>query len=42
KLKISISSPIARALIGKEEGDEVKVQTPGGVTMYEILSVKYI
>jgi len=42
KLKISVSSPIARALIGKEEGDEVEVQTPGGVTTYEILSVKYI
>ena len=42
KLRISISSPIARALIGKEEGDEADVQTPGGVTTYEILSVKYI
>ena len=42
KLKISVSSPIARALIGKEEGDEVAVQTPGGVTTYEILCVKYI
>jgi len=41
-LKISVSSPIARALIGKEEGDEVEVQTPGGVTTYEILSVEYI
>jgi transcription elongation factor GreA len=42
KLKISVSSPIARALIGKEEGDEVEVRTPGGVITYEILSVKYI
>ncbi len=42
KLRISVSSPIARALIGKEEGDEVDVKTPGGVTAYEILSVKYI
>ncbi|NOY16091.1 MAG: transcription elongation factor GreA [Gammaproteobacteria bacterium] len=42
KLKISVSSPIARALIGKEEGDEVAVQTPGGITTYEILCVKYI
>ena len=42
KSRISISSPIARALIGKEEGDEVEVQTPGGVTTYEILSVKYL
>ena len=39
--RISISSPIARALIGKEEGDEVEVKTPGGVTTYEILSVSY-
>jgi len=42
KSRISISSPIARALIGKEEGDEVEVQTPGGVTTYEILSVRYL
>jgi transcription elongation factor GreA len=42
KSRISVSSPIARALIGKEEGDEVEVQTPGGVTTYEILSVKYL
>lgn len=42
KSRISVSSPIARALIGKEEGDEVDVQTPAGVTTYEILSVKYI
>ncbi|MFW2439443.1 MAG: transcription elongation factor GreA [Arenicellales bacterium] len=42
KLRISVSSPIARALIGKEEGDEVEVQTPGGLISYEILSVKYI
>ena len=42
KQRISVSSPIARALIGKEEGDETDVQTPGGVTTYEILSVKYI
>ena len=39
--KISISSPIARALIGKEAGDEVDVQTPGGVKKYEILDVRY-
>jgi len=42
KSRISVSSPIARALIGKEEGDEVDVQTPGGVMTYEILSVKYL
>jgi transcription elongation factor GreA len=40
--KISISSPIARALIGKDEGDEVEVKVPDGVRHYEILSVKYI
>ncbi len=39
--KISISSPIARALIGKEAGDEVDVNTPGGVKRYEILDVRY-
>ncbi|MEY3790644.1 MAG: transcription elongation factor GreA [Pseudomonadota bacterium] len=40
--KISISSPIARALIGKYAGDEVEVQAPGGVRSYEIIEVKYI
>jgi transcription elongation factor GreA len=40
--KISISSPIARALIGKSEGDEVQVQTPTGVRSFEILSVAYV
>lgn len=40
--KISISSPIARALIGKEEGDSIEVQAPGGAHGYEIVSVKYI
>ncbi len=39
---ISITSPIARALIGKSEGDEVDVQAPGGIREYEIVSVKYI
>ena len=39
--RISISSPIARALIGKEAGDEVEVQTPGGLKKYEILDVRY-
>lgn len=42
KGKISITSPIARALIGKEEGDMADVVTPGGKKTYEILSVKYI
>lgn len=40
--KISVSSPIARALIGKESGDEVEVQVPGGVRRYEILDVRYV
>lgn len=40
--KISISSPIARAVIGKEEGDVVTVQTPAGLIEYEISVVKYI
>ena len=41
KGKISIGSPIARALIGKCAGDEVEVQTPGGVRKYEVLEVRY-
>jgi transcription elongation factor GreA len=39
---ISVTSPVARALIGKEEGDVAEVQAPGGVKEYEILSVKYL
>ena len=39
--RISINSPIARGLIGKEAGDIVEVQTPGGVKRYEILDVRY-
>jgi transcription elongation factor GreA len=42
QMKISISSPIARALIGKYAGDEVDVQAPGGVRSYEVLEVRYI
>jgi transcription elongation factor GreA len=38
---ISITSPIARALIGKSEGDEVEVQAPGGVRDYEVVAVRY-
>ncbi|HEX2732333.1 MAG TPA: transcription elongation factor GreA [Polyangiaceae bacterium] len=38
---ISISAPLARALIGKESGDEVKVQLPGGVRNYEIVDVEF-
>jgi transcription elongation factor GreA len=40
--KISVNSPIARALIGKMEGDEVSVDTPGGNVAYEILKVKHL
>lgn len=40
--KISVSSPIARAMIGKEEGDVAEVQAPGGVREYEIITVEYI
>jgi len=40
--KISVSSPIARALIGKEEGDVAEVQAPGGIREYEIVEVRYI
>jgi len=40
--KISVNSPIASGLIGKMEGDEVQVETPGGVVVYEILSVKHL
>lgn len=40
--KISVNSPIARALIGKEEGDEVVVKAPSGDLDYEILSISYV
>ena len=40
--KISINSPIARALIGKSEGDIAEVQAPGGVREYEVLVVRYV
>jgi transcription elongation factor GreA len=40
--KISVNSPIARGLIGKFEGDEVSVDTPGGNVAYEILKVRHI
>ena len=39
---LNVGSPIARALIGKEEGDSVEVQAPGGVRYYEIVSVMYL
>ncbi|RZI79340.1 MAG: transcription elongation factor GreA, partial [Rubrivivax sp.] len=38
---VSISSPIARALIGKEAGDVAAVQAPGGVRHYEVIEVRY-
>jgi len=40
--KLSINAPIARAIIGKEEGDFIEVQTPGGIKEFEIVSVEYI
>ncbi|HJU50344.1 MAG TPA: transcription elongation factor GreA [Pseudogulbenkiania sp.] len=40
--KVSVNSPIARALIGKEAGDVAEVMAPGGIREYEILDVKYI
>lgn len=38
---LNIKSPIARALIGKDEGDSVEVRTPGGVRSYEVLKIVY-
>ncbi|MFC5697157.1 transcription elongation factor GreA [Pseudomonas sp. GCM10022186] len=40
--KLSVSSPIARALVGKEEGDVVTVKTPSGVVEYEIVEVRHV
>ncbi|NNE05417.1 MAG: transcription elongation factor GreA [Xanthomonadales bacterium] len=42
KNRIAVSSPIARALIGKEEGDEVVVNAPGGERVLEIIAVEYV
>ncbi|MCV2883039.1 transcription elongation factor GreA [Actibacterium sp. XHP0104] len=39
---LNIRSPLARALIGKDEGDSVEVKTPGGEKCYEILSIRYV
>jgi len=38
---LNVKSPIARALIGKDEGDSVEVRTPGGTRSYEILTIEY-
>ena len=40
--RVNISSPIARALIGKDEGDSVEFQAPGGLKRYEVIAVMYI
>ncbi len=40
--KLNIRSPLARALIGKEQGDSVEVVTPGGTRSYEVLSIRYV
>ncbi|MBS0454500.1 MAG: transcription elongation factor GreA [Proteobacteria bacterium] len=40
--RINVGSPIARALIGKEEGDTAEVQAPGGIKRYEIVGVSYV
>ncbi len=42
KSLISINSPVARALIGKEVGEIVRVKTPKGTTSYEILNIEYV
>ena len=39
---LSVNSPVARALIGKAQGDEVSVQVPGGTKIFEIVAVKYV
>ena len=41
KGKLNIKSPLARSLIGKEEGDSIDVRTPGGIKSYEIISVNF-
>ena len=40
--KLNLKSPLARAMIGKDEGDSVEVRTPGGEKSYEILKIEYI
>lgn len=41
-MRLNIKSPLARALIGKDEGDSVEVRTPGGEKSYEILTIKFV
>jgi transcription elongation factor GreA len=40
--RLNIKSPLARALIGKDEGDSVEVRTPGGVKSYDVVSVRFV
>ena len=40
--RISITAPLARALIGKKKGDSIEVKTPGGTKAYEVLEIKYV
>ena len=40
--RLNVKAPLARALIGKDEGDSVEVRTPGGAKSYEILSIEYV
>ena len=40
--RVSVTSPVARAMIGKSEGDTVEVSTPGGQLFYVIISVEYV
>ena len=42
KSRLNIKSPLARALIGKEEGDSVEVNTPGGAKSYEVLRIEFV
>lgn len=42
KGRLNIKSPLARALIGKDEGDSVEVRTPGGEKSYEILTIRFV
>ena len=42
KKKISINSPLAKSMIGKEEGDVIDFESPGGLKNYEIVKISYI